>query len=234
MAAAARPGRNRRTAAYVLGVVGPRGTGKSTLIGELALRFLAQRPPRRIAIFSHEVARSNFATLRLNTRTSKVPMLNHRVFFQTFALRSGPRALSHAARVAIDHFRHSDGFDLIIIETHDISFAGDSFGKTGAASLVDGTLFVTSPGEHIPSGKSKLLEAVDLIALNKCDDARAAAAKAELRREIARYSPHPLLHFTTATQPKDRSIDLLYAAIEDLANFESAGGERACHLEIRA
>jgi len=130
--------------------------------------------------------------------------------------------------------RASGEFDLIFVESVGIGQESDPFGVFGppAKKIVDAVLFVLPPhyGGNIQLQKIALLNGADLVALNKCDDPRASAAKAELAARLATNAKPPPLHATVAAQHHDPGTDALFAAIAGLAGLEPACGERACHM----
>ena len=218
---------------FVVGVTGPGGAGKSTLIDELASRFLRTHPTRRLAILANDPSHPDRGGAILGDRVSAIHAQDDRVFFRSLATRGGVTGVSAAAPAAIDLLRRSGEFDLIFVESVGIGQDGDPFGsfaRRGAREkIVDAVLFVLAPhyGGQIQLQKIALLGAAELIALNKCDDPRAAAAKTEI---TARLAARPL-HATTAARHNDPGVDALFAAIAERAGLEPRGGEKPCYLD---
>ncbi len=219
---------------FVLGVAGPGGAGKSTLIDELAARFLRERPKGKLAILANDPSHAGSHGAILGDRVSALYAQDDRVFFRSLATRGSFTGLSAAAPAAIDLLRRSGEFELIIVESVGIGQDGDPFGVFGPAArrCADAVLFVLPPhyGGRIQLQKISLLQRADLVALNKCDDPRAATAKTELTAQLATNPTPTPLYLTTAAQHLDPGVDRLFAAIAELAGLETAGGEGACLL----
>jgi methylmalonyl-CoA mutase len=223
------------TRTFTVGVAGPGGAGKSTLIDELTARFLRAYPAQRVGIIANDPSYPETGGAVLGDRVSALYAQTDRVFFRSLATRGSLTGLSTAAPAALEVLRHSGEFDLVFVESVGIGQDSDPFGTFNAqGSMVDALLFVLSPhyGGRIQLQKIALLNGADLVALNKCDDPRATAARAELAARLAANSRHQSLHSTVAAQHHDPGVDSLYAAIEDLAGLGAAGGERACQLHI--
>lgn len=219
-----------RRRGFVVGIGGPGGAGKSTLIDELTSRFLRANPGRRIAIVANDPSHPSGGAI-LGDRVSAIYAQDDRVFFRSLATRGNGAGLSAAAPAVIEILRASFEFDLILVESIGIGQDSDPFGLF-AIPWVDTMIFVLAPhyGGPIQLQKIALLERADLVVLNKCDDPRAAAARTEL---AARLGPRAgIAHHTVAAQHHDPGVDRLYAALETLAGLEPTGGERACQLRI--
>jgi putative protein kinase ArgK-like GTPase of G3E family len=210
--------------------------GKSTLGNELARRFLCEQPSGRVAILgTHPPAsRSGGALAALGAAARDVQ--DDRVFFRSLVTGGSRTGLSASAPAAIDRLRRSQQFDLIIIECRPVSAGRDPFRRRArrAVPLADAVLFVTAP-HHRASTElvtDPLLPGADLVALNHGDDPRGRSAKTELAVSLARHEPRPILFLTTATRRDDVGVSRLYAAVSELADWDGAGGERACQLRI--
>lgn len=223
-----------RNPVFVIGVAGPGGAGKSTLIDELTSRFLQARPAGRVAILANDPSHPDSGGAILGDRVSAIYAQDDRVFFRSLATRGHLSGLSVAAPAAIDVLRQSGGFDLVFVESVGIGQESDPFGVFGGkGKFVDLVLFVLPPhyGGRIQLQKIALLNGADLVALNKCDDPRAATAKTELAARLAANDPAPPLHLTVAAQHQDAGVDKLYRALADRAGLASAGGEKPCHAK---
>jgi methylmalonyl-CoA mutase len=215
-----RVGNPRPRKTFVLGVAGPGGVGKSTLIDELTSRFLRANSTGRVAILANDPSRPDSGGAMLGDRVSAIYAQDERVFFRSLATRGSLTGLSAAAPSAVEILRRSGEFDLIFVESVGVGQESDPFGvfKRGPRAT-DAVLFVLAPhyGGQVQLQKIALLNGADLIALNKCDDGRAATAKAELTSRLHANHRNQRLYPTIAAQHNDPGVDALYAAIDELA-----------------
>ena len=222
--------------AFVVGVAGPGGAGKSTLIDELTSRFLQCVPSGRIAILANDPSHPDSGGAILGDRVSAIYAQDDRVFFRSLATRGSLTGLSAAAPAAIDLIKQSGEFDLILVESVGVGQESDPFGLFGRGlRLVDATLFVLAPyyGGRIQLQKIALLNGADFVALNKCDHPMAHTAKAEIQARLDQNNKGQTLHATTAAKHFDPGVDALFAAIAERAGIElSTGGEAACQLKL--
>jgi methylmalonyl-CoA mutase len=228
----------RNEGGFVVGVAGPGGAGKSTLIDELTSRFLRSCPAGRIAILANDPSHPDSGGAILGDRVSAIYSQDDRVFFRSLATRGNLTGLSAAAPAAIDILKNSGEFDLILVESVGVGQESDPFGIFGKGPrLVDATLFVLAPyyGGLIQLQKIALLNGADLVALNKCDHPMAHTARAEIQARLDQNGRSQTLHTTIAAKHFDPGVDALFAAIARLGNLAvSTGGEKPCLLEIKA
>lgn len=230
------PGRKNAARAFVLGIAGPGGAGKSTLIDELTSRFLQRVPTGRIAILANDPSHPDSHGAILGDRVSAIYAQDDRVFFRSMATRGSLTGLSAAAPAAIDILKASGVFDLILVESVGVGQESDPFGVFGGGKkLVDATLFVLAPyyGGRIQLQKIALLNGADFVALNKCDHPMAHTAKAEIQARLDQNGKGQTLHTTTAAKHFDAGVSALFDAIATRANLAlSTGGEPACQLKL--
>lgn len=227
--------RGAKGRAFVVGVAGPGGAGKSTLIDELTSRFLQKIPRGRIALLANDPSHPGTGGAILGDRVSAIYAQDDRVFFRSLATRGSLTGLSAAAPAAINILRDSGEFDLIFVESVGVGQESDPFGVFQGPKLVDAVLYVLPPhyGGRIQLQKIALLNGADLVVLNKCDDPRAHAAKAELQARLDQNQRGQRLHATTAATHSDPGVDRLFAAIAELGGLDPArGGEKACQMEV--
>ena len=211
---------------FVIGVAGPGGAGKSTLIDELTARFLARNAAGRIAILANDPSHPDSGGAILGDRVSAIYAQDDRVFFRSMATRGSLTGLSAAAPAAIALLRDSGQFDLVFVESVGIGQEGDPFGVFGPAKrLVDAVLFVLPPhyGGRIQLQKIAMLNGADLVALNKCDHPMARTARAELQERLGANGKGQPLHETVAAQHDDPGTDRLYEAIERISGVSPGG-----------
>src|SRR6185503_10898166 len=98
--AAGRPKKSGRKApptakkSFVVGVAGPGGAGKSTLIDELTSRFLKSCPGGRIALLANDPSHPDSHGAILGDRVSAIYAQDDRVFFRSLATRGSLTGLS--------------------------------------------------------------------------------------------------------------------------------------------
>jgi methylmalonyl-CoA mutase len=212
-----RPGRE---GGFIVGVAGPGGAGKSTLIDELTSRFLRKNPASRIAILANDPSHPDSGGAILGDRVSAIYSQDDRVFFRSLATRGSLTGLSAAAPTAIDILKKSGEFDLILVESVGIGQESDPFRIFGERPrLVDATLLVLAPhyGGLIQLQKIALLNGANLVALNKCDHPMAHTARAEIQARLDQNGKGQTLHSTTAARHFDPGVDALFEAISSLS-----------------
>jgi putative protein kinase ArgK-like GTPase of G3E family len=232
---ATRHSRGAKRCAHVVGIAGPGGAGKSTLIDELTSRFLQRLPTGRIAILANDPSHPDSHGAILGDRVSAIYAQDDRVFFRSLATRGSLTGLSAAAPAAIDILKNSGEFDLILVESVGVGQESDPFGVFGGKKLVDATLFVLAPyyGGRIQLQKIALLNGADFVALNKCDHPMAHTAKAEIQARLDQNGKGQTLHATTAAKHFDTGVSTLFDALATRGGLPlSTGGEAACQLKL--
>ncbi|WP_438480238.1 cobalamin-dependent protein [Oleiharenicola lentus] len=224
---AARPNAKR---SFVVGVAGPGGAGKSTLIDELTSRFLRSNPTGRIALLANDPSHPDSGGAILGDRVSAIYAQDDRVFFRSLATRGSLTGLSAASPAAIEILKQSGEFDLILVESVGVGQESDPFQIFGKKpKLVDATLFVLAPyyGGLIQLQKITLLNGADFVALNKCDHPMAHTAKAEIQARLNQNAQDQSLYPTTAAKHFDPGVDALFTAIAKVAGLEVGPDLRA-------
>jgi len=220
---------------FVVGIAGPGGAGKSTLIDELTSRFLRRGPGGRIAVLANDPSHPGSGGAILGDRVSAIYAQDDRVFFRSLATRGHLTGISAAAPAAIEILRASGEFDLILVESVGVGQESDPFGTfRPGGRLTDAVLFVLPPhyGGLIQLQKIALLTGADLVALNKCDHPMAHTARAEIQARLDRNGHGQQLHATIAARHFDAGVDRLFDAIADLGGLAtSRGGEKPCSMK---
>ena len=177
--------------AYVLGITGPPGAGKSTLVDRVTSRLRAQNVAVGVIAVDPSSPFTGGAVLgdriRMQTHT-----LDPDVFIRSMATRG---SLGGLARATGDVIKLMDafGFPWIIIET-----VGVGQTELDIIRQVDTTVVALVPesGDSVQAMKAGLMEVADVFVVNKADRDGAHALMAELR-----FSVH--LHYTSGSAPKD-------------------------------
>ncbi|MCD6571162.1 MAG: methylmalonyl Co-A mutase-associated GTPase MeaB [Deltaproteobacteria bacterium] len=150
--------------AYIIGVTGNPGTGKSTLVYELTKRFLEKGQKLGIIAIDPSSPFSGGALLGDRVRLEKGD-LDQNVFIRSMATRGILGGLSAATRDAVN-VMDAMGRDIIIIET-----VGVGQNEIDILDIDHTTLLVLAPGmgDKIQAMKSGLLEIADIFVVNKAD-----------------------------------------------------------------
>jgi LAO/AO transport system kinase len=163
----------------VIGITGPPGAGKSTLVNALISKLLVDN--NKIAVLAIDpTSPFNFGSL-LGDRIRMAPHFNHPdVFIRSLATRGSLGGLS-AKTIEMTDILRAAGFDYILIET-----VGVGQSEIEIAGLADITLLVLVPesGDEIQNIKSGLMEIADAFIINKADRADADLFANNLKKVI--------------------------------------------------
>jgi LAO/AO transport system kinase len=150
--------------ARVIGITGPPGAGKSTLVDALIGQFTEDQ--KKVAVLCVDPSSSLYFGALLGDRIRMSDWYNHpRVFIRSLATRGALGGLNPRILEITDLLK-SARFDIIIIET-----VGVGQNEIEIAGLADATVVVLAPeaGDDIQSMKAGLLEIADIFVVNKSD-----------------------------------------------------------------
>jgi LAO/AO transport system kinase len=148
----------------VIGLTGPPGAGKSSLVNALITYLLKQN--KKVGIIAVDpTSPFNFGSL-LGDRIRMSEHFNHpNVFIRSLATRGSLGGLSAKIFEVSDVMKNA-GFDVIIIET-----VGVGQSEVEIAGIADTTAVVLVPeaGDEVQTLKSGLMEIADIFVINKSD-----------------------------------------------------------------
>jgi len=166
--------------AYVVGVTGTPGAGKSTLVDGLIRLYREQG--KRVAVLAIDPTSPYSGGAILGDR---IRMQQHftdeGVFIRSIATRGHLGGLSRSTGDVL-HVLHAAKFDVVLLET-----VGVGQDELEVTRLADTTLVVMAPGlgDDIQAIKAGILEVADVFTVNKADRVGADATAQDLQQMLS-------------------------------------------------
>lgn len=151
--------------AHLMGVTGAPGTGKSSLVNQLAL-YYRKHEQKRIAIIAVDPSSPFTGGAVLGDRVRMRDLSGDSgIFIRSMASRGSVGGIARTTASLVQVF-DAAGFDIIIIET-----VGAGQSEVDVARLAHTTLVVEAPGmgDDIQAIKAGILEIADILVINKAD-----------------------------------------------------------------
>jgi LAO/AO transport system kinase len=177
--------------AYVVGITGPPGAGKSTIVDRLTGLFRAEQATVGVVAVDPSSPFTGGAVLGDRIRM-QAHALDPGVFIRSMATRGAFGGVARATGQVVKLLA-AFGCDWILVET-----VGVGQTELDIMKLADSTVVVLVPeaGDAVQAMKAGLLEAADVFVVNKADRPGAPALMAELK-----FIAH--LQYTGSTGPRD-------------------------------
>jgi LAO/AO transport system kinase len=182
--------------AHLVGVTGASGTGKSSLVNQLARYYRGPAQdelPRRVAIVAVDPSSPFTGGAILGDRIRMRDLAGDPgVFIRSMATRGSLGGIASATS-AIVQVLDAAGYDLILIET-----VGAGQSEVDIARLAHTTIVVEAPGlgDDIQAIKAGILEIADVLVVNKADLPGVENTERTLRGSLnlAHPLPHHFIH----------------------------------------
>lgn len=166
--------------AWVLGLTGPPGVGKSTTVSTLVAAF--RHLGHRVGVLAVDPSSPFSGGALLGDRVRMgVHALDEGVYVRSMASRGHLGGLAATTPQAV-RVLEAAGVDLVLVET-----VGVGQSEVEVAGLADTTVVLLAPGmgDGVQAAKAGILEVADVLAVNKADRDGADATVRELRQSVA-------------------------------------------------
>lgn len=211
--------------AHLIGVTGAPGTGKSSLVNQLALHY-RKVDDKRVAIVAVDPSSPFTGGAVLGDRVRMRDLSGDPgVFIRSMASRGSLGGLAQATANMVQVF-DAAGFDIIIVET-----VGAGQSEVDIARLAHTTLVVEAPGlgDDIQAIKAGILEIADILVINKADRPgvenaeKALKSMLELAHPTERVFKHHGTYMSAAVPKANANLNIWIPPIQRTVSTEGKG-----------
>lgn len=205
--------------AYCIGVTGPPGAGKSTVVDKVTALMRQKGMSVGIVAVDPSSPFTGGAILGDRIRMQQ-HYLDPGVFIRSMATRGSHGGLPNTVQGVIKLIDAS-GRDAVLVET-----VGVGQTELDVVNTADIVIVVVTPesGDAVQAMKAGLFEIGDIFAINKSDREGAKRMKIELEAILA-MKPGEAVPVVLTQAHKGLGIDELYAEVERLRRAQEANGE---------
>jgi methylmalonyl-CoA mutase len=204
----------------VLGITGTGGAGKSSLIDELAQRFLNAYPDKNIAIVCVDPSKKKTGGALLGDRIRMNSLSRPHIFMRSVASRGSGKEIATSLPKILDFLKQCD-FDFIIAET-----SGIGQGNMAITEVSDLSMYVMTSdfGAQSQLEKIDMIDFADFVAVNKADRRGALDAVRDVTKQYKRSRKifddeiKVPVFLTQASQFNDRGVNQLFFSLVDKLN----------------
>jgi LAO/AO transport system kinase len=217
--------------AHVIGLTGPPGVGKSTLIARLIEALRAEDRSVGVIAIDPSSRQSGGALLGDRVRLA-LDAEDPGVFVRSMAARGRLGGLAAEAHAAVVLMRAV--YDRVIVET-----VGVGQSETDVATIADTIVLCVQPGsgDSLQYIKAGIAEIPDIAVIGKADlGSIAIKARADLEAALAlhRYTDGWSVPIVAVSGTKKQGIELLVQAIADHAGHLASGGRLDARRQAQA
>lgn len=213
--------------AYTIGITGPTGTGKSSLVDKAIEEY--RKRGKRVGVLAIDPSSPFTGGALLGDRLRMMDhSLEKEVFIRSMASRGDVGGLARAARNTI-RVLDAAGMDIVIVET-----VGAGQTEVQVATAVDATVVVLMPqlGDEIQAFKAGFNEIGDVFVVNKADIVNPSKTMFNVASGVAEKNGwRPMVLKTVAT--KGTGVPALVDALEKFRKFSEENGLREKRMKQR-
>ena len=211
--------------AHLIGVTGAPGTGKSSLVNQLALHY-RKAQDKRVAIVAVDPSSPFTGGAVLGDRVRMRDLSGDpNVFIRSMASRGSLGGLAQATANVVQVF-DAAGFDIVIVET-----VGAGQSEVDIARLAHTTIVVEAPGlgDDIQAIKAGILEIADILVVNKADrpgvenTEKSLKSMLELAHPTARVFKHHGTYMSVSMPEPNQNANLWIPPIQKTVSTEGRG-----------
>lgn len=195
---------------HIIGVTGPPGVGKSTLLGALVEHWRAAEQTVAVLAVDPSSKRSGGALLGDRIRIAGTAAGGSGRFIRSMAARERTGGLAPATRTAAQVL--AVAFDVVVVET-----VGVGQSETEIADLADTVVVVVQPGagDSLQFLKAGVMEVPDLLVVAKADmGATAQVTLGEAKAALHLLGAADTVAIAVSALPPTTGIDELIAALD--------------------
>jgi LAO/AO transport system kinase len=201
--------------AYTVGVTGPPGVGKSSLIGALLTHVRARRRTAGVISVDPSSPFSQGALLGDRIRLSD-HFLDPGIFIRSMGARGHLGGLAEATLQAL-LLLDAAGKDIVFVET-----VGTGQSDVEVMGIADTVVLVLMPGsgDSIQALKAGIMEIPDVLAINKMDHPAAKTMLSDVRQVLALDTDRPWNAPIVLTESiRGENVDVLWEKVEAHRDF---------------
>lgn len=199
-----------KPSAYIIGITGAPGVGKSTLVNQLASSLSATG--KRVAVLAVDPSSPLTGGAILGDRIRMADAASREnIFIRSMASRGALGGLAPQTSKLV-HVLASAGFDYVVIETVGVGQSEIEIARTAKTVLL---VLAPGMGDGVQALKAGIIEIADIFVINKADYDGVDRLRKELRAMLSLADDHSLMpEIIETVGTEGRGIDKLIEAIQ--------------------